>query len=67
MSDPERRRIADALSFELGKVETKAVRERVIEHLNHVDHEPRRGGRGERRASGRPRRPSPATVAARPR
>jgi catalase len=39
MSDPERQHITDALSFELGKVETKAVRARVIEHLNHVDHD----------------------------
>ena len=39
MSEPEREHIADALSFELGKVETKAVRERVIENLNRVDHD----------------------------
>jgi catalase len=39
MSDWERQHIVDALSFELGKVQTRAVRERVVGHLAHVDHE----------------------------
>ncbi len=39
MSPWEREHIIDAFSFELGKVETLAVRERVVEHLAHVDHE----------------------------
>ena len=38
MSDWERRHIVDAFSFELGKVSRAHIRERVIVHLNAVDH-----------------------------
>lgn len=36
-SDPEKQHIADALCFELGKVQTIAVRERMLHILSHVD------------------------------
>jgi catalase len=36
-SDPEKNHIIDALSFELGKVETLSVRERVLFMLSHID------------------------------
>jgi catalase len=39
MSDWERRHIVDAFSFELGKVSRPHIRERVVVHLNAVDHE----------------------------
>jgi catalase len=38
MSDWEQQHIADALQFELGKVEREYIRERMIEQLAHVDH-----------------------------
>jgi catalase len=39
-SDGEKQRIVDACHFELGKVETKAIRERVVYELfNNVDHD----------------------------
>ncbi len=38
MSEWEKQHIADALTFELGKVEREYIRERVIEQLGHVDH-----------------------------
>lgn len=38
MSDWERGHIVDAFRFELGKVDYKHVRERVVEHLNEIDH-----------------------------
>jgi catalase len=38
MSDWEREHIVAAFRFELGKVETVSIREGVVEHLNHVDH-----------------------------
>ncbi|PRX48613.1 catalase [Prauserella shujinwangii] len=38
MSEVEAEHIVSAFRFELGKVETMPVRERVVEHLNHVDH-----------------------------
>jgi catalase len=38
MSDWERAHIVAAFRFELGKVVTTAVREHVVDHLNHVDH-----------------------------
>ncbi|MBV9421442.1 MAG: catalase [Solirubrobacterales bacterium] len=38
MSDWEQQHIADAFQFELGKVEREYIRERVVEHLAHVDH-----------------------------
>jgi catalase len=38
-TEPERNHIASAFVFELGKVETAAIRERVISHLVHVDGE----------------------------
>jgi catalase len=36
-TEPERNHIVSAFVFELGKVETPAIRERVISHLVHVD------------------------------
>lgn len=39
MSDWEQDHIADALQFELGKVEREYIRERVVEQLAHIDHE----------------------------
>jgi catalase len=39
MADWEKEHIVAALRFELGKVETVPVREGVVEHLNHVDHD----------------------------
>ncbi len=36
-SDPEKNHIIDALSFELGKVETKEIRERMLGILSQVD------------------------------
>jgi catalase len=38
MSDWEKQHIADALQFELGKVERPHIRERVVANLVHVDH-----------------------------
>jgi catalase len=38
MSDWEQQHLADALKFELGKVEREYIRERVVAHLAHVDH-----------------------------
>jgi len=37
MSEAEKDHMVDALRFELGKVETKYIRERMIDRLNHVD------------------------------
>jgi catalase len=39
MTNWEQQHIADALQFELGKVEREYIRERVIEQLTHVDHD----------------------------
>lgn len=36
-TEPEQRHLASALAFELGKVETVAIRRRVLGHLAHVD------------------------------
>ncbi|MBC7553908.1 MAG: catalase, partial [Taibaiella sp.] len=36
-SQPEKNHIIDALSFELGKVQTIAIRERMLRILNHID------------------------------
>lgn len=36
-SEPEKQHIVDAFSFELGKVETKEIRERMLSILRHVD------------------------------
>jgi catalase len=38
MSAWEKEHIVSAYRFELGKVETPHIRQRVVEHLNHVDH-----------------------------
>ncbi|MFD0775077.1 catalase, partial [Streptomonospora algeriensis] len=38
LSDWERTHLISAFQFELGKCETTAVRERVVEHLNRIDH-----------------------------
>ncbi len=37
-SEPEKNHIVDALRFELGKVETQSIRERMLVVLAHVDH-----------------------------
>ncbi|WP_018653884.1 catalase [Actinomadura flavalba] len=39
MSDVEKEHIVAAFRFELGKVETVQIREGVVVHLNHVDHD----------------------------
>ncbi len=39
MSGPERQHIVDAFRFELGKVDRPDIRERVLDELNHVDHD----------------------------
>ncbi len=39
MSGWEKEHIVAAFRFELGKVERKEIREGVVEHLNHVDHD----------------------------
>jgi catalase len=39
MSDWEQQHIVDAYRFELGKVDTMHVRERMVDNLNHVDHD----------------------------
>ncbi|PXY27328.1 catalase [Prauserella muralis] len=39
MSGVEAEHLVAAFRFELGKVETKEIRARVVEHLDHVDHE----------------------------
>jgi Catalase len=36
-SEPEKNHIIDALSFELGKVQTPAIRERMLHILQHID------------------------------
>jgi catalase len=38
MSEWEKQHIVEALQFELGKVEREYIRERIVEHLAHVDH-----------------------------
>jgi catalase len=37
MSEPEKQHIISALHFELGKVETKAIRQRMVDHLSNID------------------------------
>jgi catalase len=39
MTEPEQRHIANAFAFELGKVETEAIRRRMLGHLSIVDEE----------------------------
>ncbi|MFN7139932.1 MAG: catalase [Limisphaerales bacterium] len=39
MTDVEKEHIVEAAQFELGKVDTMAIRERMIEHFNKIDHE----------------------------
>jgi catalase len=39
MSEPEQRHIVNAFTFELSKVQTVAVRARVLGHLGHIDRE----------------------------
>jgi catalase len=39
MSEPERRHIIKAFYFELGKVTHRHIREKMVDHLNHVNHE----------------------------
>lgn len=38
MSAPEKRHIISAFQFELGKLEHKHIRERMVDHLNHINH-----------------------------
>ena len=38
LSDPERQHLVLAAHFELGKVETLAIRQRMVDILDHVDH-----------------------------
>ncbi len=38
LSEPERQHLIQAAHFELGKVETKAVRQRMVDIFEHVDH-----------------------------
>lgn len=37
LSDAEKQRLVEAGQFELGKVDTIAIRERMVEHFNHID------------------------------
>jgi catalase len=39
MRDPEKQHIVEAAHFELGKVERMEIRERIVEHFNHIDHD----------------------------
>jgi catalase len=39
LSAPEKEHLVKAAHFELGKVESKEVRQRMVENFNHVDHE----------------------------
>ena len=39
MSPREEQHVAAAYRFELGKVEHEEIRARVVDHLNHVDHD----------------------------
>lgn len=39
MTEPEKQHIIDAFSFELGKVAVKSIREKMVDHLNHIDHD----------------------------
>jgi catalase len=39
MSEWEQQHIVEALQFELGKLEREYIRERMLEHLAHVDHD----------------------------
>jgi catalase len=39
MSATEKQHIVEAAQFELGKVETIEIREKMVEHFNHVDHD----------------------------
>jgi catalase len=39
MTGPEKQHIVEAAHFELGKVMDKAIRERMVEHFNHIDHD----------------------------
>lgn len=39
MSEAEKDHLVSAAHFELAKVDDKAIRQRMVEHFNHVDHE----------------------------
>ena len=39
MSDVEKQHIVEAAHFELGKVNDKSIKERIVDHFNHIDHE----------------------------
>lgn len=39
MTPPEKQHIVDAFSFELGKVETRHIREKMVMHCNHIHHD----------------------------
>ena len=74
----EQQHIADAFTFELSKVETPAIRARMVAHLRNVDDGPGRGGRrrprpdrdaraGRRRAADADQRPAAVAGAEHPR
>ena len=62
MSEPEQRHIISAFAFELGKVETLAIRKRMLGHLMIIDPDPGRRGR---RSAGHGRRSRTAHAGAR--
>jgi catalase len=39
LSEPEKEHLVDAAHFELGKVETIEIRQRMVDHFNHIDHQ----------------------------
>jgi catalase len=39
LSEPEKQHLVEAAHFELGKVMDRAIRERIVEHFNQIDHE----------------------------
>jgi catalase len=39
MSEAEKDHLVSAAHFELGKVNDKAIRQRLVDHFNHIDHE----------------------------
>jgi catalase len=39
LSEPEKEHLVEAAHFELGKVETIEIRQRMVDHFNHIDHQ----------------------------
>ncbi len=39
MSEAEKEHIVSAAHFELGKISDKGIRQRTVEHFNHIDHD----------------------------